>query len=1071
MRNLKKVLALVLSMVMALSMVTMASAYTATPGTSFKDDAAITEFDEAIQVLKGLKVLQGREDGRLDPNAVITRAEAATIIYRAITGDVDGSDLPMFADDQFSDVKVTDWYSGAVSYAANHGIIKGYTDGTFRPNDSVTGYQAMAILLRSLGYDNGNNFTGDNWQTETARYGTLTGVSNTVNNAALRLPATRAVVAELTFRSIAKVSTVRSNAFGNNEPTNVTKGYEIFGLYGDPTVEKVEGSTTGAVGHIKQMTTIVPLTGATAYTTQALEKMTTRKDAEIDLMVEKYGAPVAKWYIDSDRNGSYVDGDVENTVGSDVRKSNVVGNTTCDTEIPVLFNPVETYTTSVTTGVVYADAVKAGARSVSSVVTLYSNDVVDHGHVVDGVVQELAISNGAGDIDTGATILKNGSTPILHTGKGVQADLYVVPSVAAGGAPRTFLTSRYTYAAEAIEDTTRNTNGTYTLTFRINGTDHSVNIANEMKIGTVFLYTKYGVEGDRDAVRNAQVGYELLAATGTETLGAPQVFDASSVKVATQKNVEVTNSYIPNKDDVTTGYFRTADGKFEYSASYGAKGTRTIVSNHPDVLGGHAMTNWYNLEDVDLAASLGNASAYGTINDGSILGDLMLDREELVKARWTQQTLYFDDFGYVIHTERVAAAEKKAGYMILTGGTYAAKDNDNLFYANYVGFDHEAKQFSIQGGWLTSYYNTQAEASDGLALNQGIYRYEIDVTGKYSLNSNVATNESGANVHAVGNRDEIITVIGAQSSKDIGVDAGNRYNAYLNGNAKVNTIDEIRAGDVDALDVDGADVLMDNETIFVVAEYNQYGAITGYKSYKGIKNIPDMADGGYTGANSVRVPFVAHYTTAVDQDAAIDLVLVLGAVCYADSVETVYNDDLFFLADLTPDEKFTEFDRHDIFKAGQAGTLDFVNETIRNSNGTFNEPVASNGLGVYTIEARRGGLVSRIAAAQAASTEAKWVGKNIIKATGYLGFDELSGSTEYDLDNDYIVLADDCKIFVVHPTLGTCRAITMDQAASIANTENSRKSAIDGNDTVYVGAYNQYGFATALYVVVNEDPV
>jgi hypothetical protein len=115
--------------------------------------------------------------------------------------------------------------------------------------------------------------------------------------------------------------------------------------------------------------------------------------------------------------------------------------------------------------------------------------------------------------------------------------------------------------------------------------------------------------------------------------------------------------------------------------------------------------------------------------------------------------------------------------------------------------------------------------------------------------------------------------------------------------------------------------------------------------------------------------------------------------------------------------------------------------------------------------------VSRIAAPVAgtfANADAKWAGENMIASATYFGFDGVEGTgTDEALDNGYIVLADDCKIFLVDTTLGTTKELTKAQVSSTAGTAASKKTAIDGNDTVFVGEYNQYGFAKILYVVVD----
>ena len=103
MRNLKKFLALVLAMIMAMSLLITADAKVVN-STSFKDettyeqtgDAGYPEFDQAIAVLTGMNVIKGDLIDQNDaskgknfrPADTLTRAEAAALIYRVLTGDV-----------------------------------------------------------------------------------------------------------------------------------------------------------------------------------------------------------------------------------------------------------------------------------------------------------------------------------------------------------------------------------------------------------------------------------------------------------------------------------------------------------------------------------------------------------------------------------------------------------------------------------------------------------------------------------------------------------------------------------------------------------------------------------------------------------------------------------------------------------------------------------------------------------------------------------------------------------------------------------------------------------------------
>ena len=223
MRNLKKILALALALVMSLSLMATANAFT-------DDDSINDTYETAVTVLSGLKVFQGYDDGSFLPQGAITRAEVAAIIYRIVTGDVADTQVGIYADyNKFDDVASTSWYAGYVNFCANAEYIKGYDARTFGPNDPVTGYQALAMILRALGYDKNGEFTGTNWQVQTAAVGENRGITKNISAGTLGTAATREVVAEILFRAILVEKVNYTPAFGYQlDDTSI--GWDTFAL-------------------------------------------------------------------------------------------------------------------------------------------------------------------------------------------------------------------------------------------------------------------------------------------------------------------------------------------------------------------------------------------------------------------------------------------------------------------------------------------------------------------------------------------------------------------------------------------------------------------------------------------------------------------------------------------------------------------------------------------------------------------------------------------------------------------------------------------------------------------------
>ncbi len=206
----KKLLAMVLALVMTLSLAVSANA-------AFKDaDKVSADYSEAVAVLNGMGVFKGYEDGSFQPQGNITRAEVAAIVYRVYTADVKDAKASMYATyNKFSDMTGAGWAAGYIGYCANAALVKGYPNGTFQPSGKVTGYEVLAMILRAIGYDQNNEFTGADWALHVAQTAQQAGVLKNVKGVDLNAPATRELVAELLFRAIADAPMVTyTAAFG-----------------------------------------------------------------------------------------------------------------------------------------------------------------------------------------------------------------------------------------------------------------------------------------------------------------------------------------------------------------------------------------------------------------------------------------------------------------------------------------------------------------------------------------------------------------------------------------------------------------------------------------------------------------------------------------------------------------------------------------------------------------------------------------------------------------------------------------------------------------------------------------
>lgn len=115
---------------------------------SFKDVPESYRFHEEIDSLSDLGIISGFPDGKFAPDTQVTRAQAAIMIGR--TFEFDGTKRAT----TFKDVGANTAASGYIDAAVDAGIISGFPDGTFKPEQTVTRGQLAILLTRAFDLQN-----------------------------------------------------------------------------------------------------------------------------------------------------------------------------------------------------------------------------------------------------------------------------------------------------------------------------------------------------------------------------------------------------------------------------------------------------------------------------------------------------------------------------------------------------------------------------------------------------------------------------------------------------------------------------------------------------------------------------------------------------------------------------------------------------------------------------------------------------------------------------------------------------------------------------------------------------
>ena len=263
MRNLKRALSLALAAAMLISLMVV--------GASAKSygDAASIDQTEAVEVLTGLGIVGGDQNGNFNPTATLTRAEFCVMIANALTGGKFDATLFEGTTTPFTDVN-GHWGEAYIAYCYSSGIIAGTSATTFSPDATLTSAQAAAILLMALGYNQNSEFAQNGqFELNVTRWAQNAGLYTDLSVSA-NAGISRENTAKMIFNALTEVVPVAySAAFdiyynesgswtaGVDYNWNDTLGYKNFDLvyksngvddFGCPSILWGTGSINGGLG-------------------------------------------------------------------------------------------------------------------------------------------------------------------------------------------------------------------------------------------------------------------------------------------------------------------------------------------------------------------------------------------------------------------------------------------------------------------------------------------------------------------------------------------------------------------------------------------------------------------------------------------------------------------------------------------------------------------------------------------------------------------------------------------------------------------------------------------------------
>ena len=142
----KKLLAALLAALLLAGVMAVVPAGAVDTVEPYKDVPTGKWYSAAIRTMYEKGIMTGKRSDMFDPNGNVTRAEFVTILHRLSEEEFEGGEA------SFTDVKAGSWYEKNVLWAAEKGLVKGYPDNTFKPNDSIKRSEMVTLLARYIEY-------------------------------------------------------------------------------------------------------------------------------------------------------------------------------------------------------------------------------------------------------------------------------------------------------------------------------------------------------------------------------------------------------------------------------------------------------------------------------------------------------------------------------------------------------------------------------------------------------------------------------------------------------------------------------------------------------------------------------------------------------------------------------------------------------------------------------------------------------------------------------------------------------------------------------------------------------
>ena len=613
MKNFKKVLALVLVVVMAMSFATMSTA-------AFTDAESIAKV-EAVDVLSALGVINGYEDGSFKPEGTVTRAEMAKMIATILNKGEDVGDMYKGAC-TFVD-SANHWAAGYIAYCAQMQIINGKNATTFDPDATVTGTEAAKMMLGALGHAADKaGLTGPAWASTTlslAKKYALIGEEVNLT-CSMNAPMTRQDAAQLMLNGLQAVmveykggtnitigNVVLNQGATANELTNTseyvigrtgnTKQYLVEETFSRLTRSQDGEDTFGRLSRIwtfeGQEVGVYCEAPYITYTTEVTLGQLYTDLGKIDTSNTTLVATTPEYYKDGVEDTTTLSATGSGTVLlRNIKSGNITDKIGGQGVITEVYFDIDTMTIRVCEINVYAGEIVAVTPAVKDA----NGDVTKEAYVQiarKGTVAKLA--------NTGCTLLDGtvvGTAMTVASDAFTMADkgtvVYYTVGVVPGDVSKTVVRSVDKATAVTGVNKGNQAFGGTVVGVTLDATSYTVNTKSGFTAGQYDQSETIYLDGNNNAiwttgVASTDFAYMMGAApktTFTKDFQAQMLFEDGTLKIVDLAAAHRDGASLPANKKGVVSYVVNADGTYTVSTT-ATTGTATAVTNKVPTVGGH----------------------------------------------------------------------------------------------------------------------------------------------------------------------------------------------------------------------------------------------------------------------------------------------------------------------------------------------------------------------------------------------------------------------------------------------------------------------------------------------------